>query len=149
MSRFLSLLIVSTLSLSSTQEALAHVFPGRPNCPWANPSHGWAQYLSRQYGDAEPLFSIHFTRDIGDLQGGRCYTSSYHGEENWTSTGPNGGARDHSIKTEPRHGGDPAKNQMNVWGAQFTFNEAGELFFVGDGQLAGHLYCHIGSECWQ
>ncbi|MGV4796302.1 hypothetical protein [Rhizobium sp. F40D2] len=41
------------------------------------------------------------------------------------------------------------RNEINVWGARFTYNIAGEVFYVSDGQIAGQMYCHIGSECWK
>lgn len=129
--------------------APAYVYPGRPNCPWAKPENTWAKYLNQEYGDREPLFSIHFTRHIGDLEGGQCYTITYLGGERWSGSGKIRNVRPHTSKGESRQGGDPKKNEINVWGARFTFNEAGEVLYVADGNVAGNMYCHIGSECWK
>lgn len=46
-------------------------------------------------------------------------------------------------------GGDPKKDELNVWNARFTFNEAGEIFYTVDGKITGNMYCHIGNECWK
>jgi hypothetical protein len=128
-------------------ETVAYVYPGHPTCPWADVSHTWAKFLNKEYGGPDPMFSIQFTRDIGDIQRGECYLIIYHGNENWLGSGKIRGQN--KSKPEGRHGGDPAKYQINVWGAQFTYNEAGEVFYVADGKLAGNMYCHIGSECWK
>jgi hypothetical protein len=130
--------------------AYAYVYPGRPTCPWANLNHTWAKYLNREYPDThEPYFSIRFTRHIGDIEGSRCYTIIYLGKETWSGTGKIRNVKPHTSKSEERQGGDPTKYEINVWGARFTYNEAGEVFYVPDGLLAGHMYCHIGSECWK
>ncbi|WP_157385319.1 hypothetical protein [Rhizobium freirei] len=47
------------------------------------------------------------------------------------------------------YGADPSKYEMSAWGARFTYDEAGELFYAADGKLAGNLHCHIGSEYWK
>ena len=96
-----------------------------------------------------PNFSIRFTRHIGDVEGGQCYTISYLGNENWAGGGKVRTIATHTSKTETRHGGDPKKHEINVWGGRFTYNEAGEVFYVPDGKLAGNMYCHIGNECWK
>lgn len=139
----------AVLVIAFANDGLTYVYPGRPNCPWANKDHTWANYLNQAYGDKEPFFSIHFSRNIGDLEGGQCYTISYLGGENWAGSGKIRNIEPQKSKSEHRHGGDPAKYQINVWGAQFTYNEAGEVFYASDGQLAGNMYCHIGSECWK
>lgn len=144
-----TLLVAAVLLSSFVNETVAYVYPGRPTCPWADPSHTWAKYLNQEYGDREPLFSIRFTRDIGDVEGGQCYTIIYRGNENWYGLGKIRNIRQHTSKSEERRGGDPKKSQINMWGGQFTYNEAGEVYYVPDGKLAGNMYCHIGSECWK
>lgn len=144
-------LFLTALCLFVSSQADAYVYPGRPNCPWAvaDGSHTWTSYLNWEYGDSEPFFSIRFTRDVGDIEGGQCYTISYLGNQNWAGAGKIRGVNPHTSKMEKRNGGDPKVNQINVWGAHFNFNEAGELFLDNDGQLAGNMYCNIGSECWR
>ena len=127
-------------------EGVAYTYPGQPACPWADTTHSWLDFMSGKYG--WPVFSIQFTRDIGDLQGGQCYRKSSMLAMR-TGLAPGKIRGQNKSKVEPRHGGDPAKTQINVWGAQFTYNEAGEVFLVGDGKQAGNLFCHIGSECWK
>lgn len=125
--------------------------PGDKNCPWNDLSHKWSQFINNEYPlDPKAInrgFSIQFTRDIGDLKGGACYLTFYSGNETWRSSGPIRN-QDHS-KLDWRKGGDPTKMEINVWGARFTFNEGGEVFFSGDGKLAGTLYCRFGDECWK
>lgn len=141
-------LATAVLSLVFAGDAASsYTYPGRPNCPWANPTHTWAKYLNQEYGDAEPYFSILFSRDVGDIQGGTCYTITFLGNGNWSGAGKIRGMRE--SKREVRQGGNPANYEINVWGAMFTYNEAGEVTLTADGQPAGQMYCHIGSECWK
>lgn len=149
MQRILKLVIAICVPAVMVGNAAAYVYPGRPNCPWANPNHTWSRYLNQEYGDKEPFFSIHFSRHIGDIEGGQCYTISYLGNDNWAGVGKIRTIKQHTSKAETRNGGNPTKYEINVWGARFTYNEAGEVFYVGDGQPAGQMYCHIGSECWR
>lgn len=138
---------VATLPFALVSNAAAHVYPGLPNCPWANRAHNWASYLNLEYGDTKgAIFSIHFSRDIGDIQGGTCYTMVSEGGGRWAATGNVRGTR--NSKSEMRQGGDPKKYELNVWGALFSYNEAGEVFLIADGQPAGQMYCHYGTECW-
>ena len=141
-----TLLVAAALLHSLVNQALAYTYPGHPACPWADKTHSWLDFMSGKFG-SPVFFSIQFTRDIGDLQGGQCYRIEYAGNENWSASRK---IRDQNkSKVEPRHGGDPATSRINVWGAQFTFNEAGEVFYVLDGKQAGNLFCHVGSECWK
>lgn len=144
-----ALLFATAAFFCTANEAGAYVYPGHPACPWADLSHTWVKFLNKEYGGREPFFSIRFTRDVGDLEGGQCYTIVYSGNENWNGAGKIRGIRPHTSKAEDRHGGNPVNYQINVWGAQFTYNEAGEVFYTGDGQLAGNMFCHIGNECWK
>ncbi len=144
-----TVLLAALLLPSFVNETLAYFYPGHPACPWADPSRTWAKFLNKEYGGRNPYFSIHFTRHIGDIEGGKCYSITYLGNETWNAAGKIRNVNPHTSKSETRHGGDPTKYQINVWGGQFTYNEAGEVFYVPDGQLAGHMYCHIGSECWK
>ncbi|WP_139165973.1 hypothetical protein [Paracoccus tibetensis] len=144
----LKLLFGWTLSFLFVGSSAAYFYPGSPNCPLQNPAHTWAKYLNLEYGDVPgAIFSIHFYRDIGDIQGGTCYTMSSEGNSQWSASGLIRGTRD--AKAEKRQGGDPTNFELNVWGGQFSYNEAGEVFFVADGMLAGQMYCHYGSECWK
>ncbi|MDK4731522.1 hypothetical protein [Rhizobium sp. CNPSo 3490] len=136
---------VSVLATPSITNS--YVVDGRKNCPWYNLEHTWANYLSLKYGDRDAAFSIHFSRHIGDIEGGTCYTAGYQGNQSWVAWGKVRNTK--RDKTEYRTGGDPAQNKVNVWGAMFTFNEAGELTYDADGQPAGQMYCHLGSECWK
>ena len=72
------MLVAAVLLSSFVDEAGAYVYPARKTCPWADPSHSWAKYLNQEYGDREPL-CIRFTRHIGDVEGGQCYTITYLG----------------------------------------------------------------------
>jgi hypothetical protein len=106
-------------------------------------------FLNKEYGGPPPFFSIRFTRHIGDIEGGQCYTIIYRGNDNWGASGKIRTIRQHTSKFEARHGGNPTNYETNVWGARFTYNEAGEVFYAADGKLAGKMFCHIGSECWK
>jgi hypothetical protein len=141
---------MTVLPAFATTTALGYVFPGRPNCPWANPSNSWVKYINQEYGDKNTAyFSIHFIRHIGYIEGCQCYTVRYLGNENWDAVGKIRDETPHTSKDAVTHGGDPTKSEINVWDARFTFNTAGEVFYVQDGQLAGNMYCHLGSECWK
>lgn len=140
-----SLILAGLLSITCVSAALAYVYPGRPNCPWASPSNSWAKFLNQEYGDKQPYFSIRFTRNIGGIVGGQCYTVFYAGRGNW---GGDANKVDKRGNAEIINGGDPAKYEFNVGGARFTYNEGGEVFYVRDGKLAGTMYCRIGSQCW-
>ncbi|ANY85545.1 hypothetical protein BB934_45855 (plasmid) [Microvirga ossetica] len=147
MSKSRTLIIAAVLIPSLGSPVPAYVYPGRPNCPWSNPANAWAKYINQEYGDKEPFFSIRFTRDIGDIQANECYTITYFGNKNWGGAGKI--RNQNNAKNERRNGADPTQYQINVWGATFTYNEAGEVFYTPDGQLAGNMYCHIGTECWK
>lgn len=149
MSRRRTLLPMIVLLSWLPTSALPYFFAGSPQCPWTKPDNTWAKFMSWAYGGNEPFFSIRFTRHIGDLEGGQCYSISYLGRQNWNAMGKLRNERNYKSKSENRHGGDPAAMKINVWGAMFTYNEAGEVFYDKDGQLAGILYCHVGSECWK
>ncbi|TGP86397.1 hypothetical protein EN866_24170 [Mesorhizobium sp. M2D.F.Ca.ET.223.01.1.1] len=134
-------------------QASAYTIPGHSECPWASPGHTWQEYFtgvygpSKTHGHTDIFFSIRFTRDIGDIQGGECYLVFYKQNENWLASGKINGHN--NTKDEDRHGGDPANFKINIWGAMFTYNEAGEVYYDGDGQMAGNMYCNFGSECWK
>ncbi|TIX70664.1 MAG: hypothetical protein E5V25_09560 [Mesorhizobium sp.] len=149
-------LLVALLAVTSPEVASAYIVPGHSQCPEANPRNTWVEFMMGDFRLPEgspalavfpdPYFSIHFIRDIGDVQAS-CYTVHYSGDQYWTVSGP---VRDHNKnKSEERVGGDPEELQLNVWGGLFRFNEEGEVFYLADGQLAGHLYCFLGNECWK
>lgn len=142
---------VALAALFTAPSPLAYVNPGRPNCPQANEKNSWAKYINGDYGDKRPVpyFSVHFSRDIGDIAGGTCYTIIFDRANGWTASGTVRSARGKRSAGHTSQGGDPLKYQMNVWGARFTFNEAGEVYYDADGKLSGQMYCRIGSECWK
>jgi hypothetical protein len=143
------MVLLSFVNRAVAYVAVAYVYPGSPNCPWADLNKNWAQYLNKEYGDKLPFFSIRFTRSVGTIEGGRCYTVKYFGKETWEAGGKirDGYVSSYTGQAAKSQGGDPLKYQINVWGARFTYNEAGEVFLEADGKLAGNMYCHVGSEC--
>ncbi|MDX1195294.1 hypothetical protein GOL96_29770 [Sinorhizobium medicae] len=138
-------LVPLCITAMSVGPAAAYVYPGRPNCPWYNLDHTWAKYLARGYGDKEPFFSVRFKRHIGDIEAGQCYTVTSYGKGRWSAFGKI--RNQNESKNEHRTGGNPAKSQFNLWGAKFRFNEGGEVYLKKE--LVGHMYCHIGNECWK
>ncbi len=145
-----SVLIGIIANMLLVSASYSYVFPGSPHCPWAKPENKWSKYINGEYAKKQdPYFSVRFNRNIGDLEKGRCYTITYFGKKRWVASGRVRGSDGKDFRVATRHGGAPLRNQLNVWGAIFSFNEAGEVIYRKDGKLAGQMYCHIGNECWK
>ncbi|MGR9226408.1 hypothetical protein [Rhizobium leguminosarum] len=134
------------LLMSGVNVANAYVYPGRANCPWINPNNKWIDYFNQKYGDAEPTFSIKFTKQIGTISPGACYTVTYFGGNRWKAGGYNNVFKHNATEEEFRIA-DPNKYELTVWGAMFRYNEAGEITYIPSGEMVGQMYCNIGSEC--
>jgi hypothetical protein len=127
--KFVSFLAVATLAgvISGTWPVSAYIYSGRPNCPWYSPSHTWAAYLSGQYGDKEPAFSIKFDKTIGTVTAGQCYTIAYLGGGAWGASGWNGVLKRGQYFVYAHQDTVPDKYLINLWGAPLHFNEGGEV----------------------
>jgi hypothetical protein len=142
------------VALISSDAGAYSSLPGRKNCPFSNPKNNWADYLSGRYGDKaprEPILSIRFSRNIGGyVLGGECYFIEYKGNGIWFASGrfqnSHGG---YESKFDNSRGGLPENHEIKVWNYDFTFNEAGEVYWKNDDKLAGQMYCQIGNECWK
>ncbi|ANY85544.1 hypothetical protein BB934_45850 (plasmid) [Microvirga ossetica] len=169
-SRGIQLLTAAISLLALTTSAVPSVYPGHAECPWEKAQNKWPQFIAGAYGGGEPFFTIHFTRDVGDIWAGHCYFIMYRGNENWLAVGKVRPepftfkyftfayerrtltvplADTDKTKKEERHGGDPLKYKINVWRAIFTYNDAGEVYYDHDGERVGTMYCRIGTECWK
>ena len=80
---------------------------------------------------------------IGSIQCGRDYTIRYWKEDNlWchTLTGPQAGI-DVTLTVARDCVGNPRENVISIFGALFSFNRRGEIYYSGSGRpvLVGHL----------
>src|SRR5262249_19789281 len=113
-----------------------------PNCPltWNGQhkdqqKHTWKDFFMHKYGDGPygVIFTVrfdHLTHSIGTIPPGSRYTMRRVGGA-WEANGvsyPNG---------------DPAKLELNVWGALLGYNEYGQVLW--NKELVGTLRCGIGS----
>src|ERR1700722_15539990 len=84
---------------------------GHPSFPWNDPSHSWQGFLLGQYGkwrNSDPFFSIKFSKNIGSIAAGRCYTVIYLGNNSWTASGWNRIRQMNDDENgQPRIGGNP------------------------------------------
>ncbi|CAM5775079.1 hypothetical protein LMIY3S_04843 [Labrys miyagiensis] len=134
------------LLMTCANVANAYVYPGKKSCPWINPANKWVDYITQKFGDREPFFSIKFTKQIGTISPGGCYTVHYFGGNRWKAAGYNNVFKHNATEEEFRIA-NPENYELTVWGAMFRYNEAGEVTYIRTGELVGQMYCNIGSEC--
>jgi hypothetical protein len=147
-------LVAATMAASFS--ATAPVFAAKalpnpsPNCPWDAPSHSWVGFLSGQYGDHQPGFSIKFSKTVGTLTAGHCYTVTYLGGGTWFASGWNGIQKKIVPYQSVKWRTTPDTYVMNVWEAPLRYNEGGEVYNNTTNELVGNMWCHIDatfSEC--
>jgi hypothetical protein len=49
MLKFRTLLVAAILLPSLVNEGLAYTFPGVPQCPWADTTHTWVDFMSGKF----------------------------------------------------------------------------------------------------
>lgn len=163
----LPLLFLSHLAFSAGPNChQAYCFLQGTDCPTVGKSLNWYEYLNKKYTNPAgyPRYGVEFryARAINDPQAmenrdrGMCYGGGYlrlpyggTGAGFTSSRNPNYSTGQHDVSYYHNYWalpGDPSKYQVNIDGAIFIFNSAGEVF-DHKGRAVGQMVCYIANDC--